>query len=67
VLVDAFIVRMTLVPAVMTLLNRSAWYLPKWLDRILPNIDIEGQSLLKQLSDEAPEDSMVVKRKHSLT
>ncbi|MEC0093694.1 MMPL family transporter [Paenibacillus macquariensis] len=53
VLVDAFIVRMTLVPAAMALLGRSAWYLPKWLDRILPNIDIEGESLLKHLKDEA--------------
>ncbi|APO46117.1 hypothetical protein BS614_20185 [Paenibacillus xylanexedens] len=47
ILVDAFIVRMTLVPAVMTLLGRSAWYLPKWLDRILPNIDVEGESVMK--------------------
>ncbi|WKL02093.1 MMPL family transporter [Paenibacillus amylolyticus] len=41
ILVDAFIVRMTLVPALMVLMGRSAWYLPKWLDRLLPNIDIE--------------------------
>ncbi|MEO7125206.1 MAG: MMPL family transporter [Nakamurella sp.] len=45
VLVDAFVVRMTLVPAVMTLLGRHAWYLPKWLDKILPNVDIEGAAL----------------------
>ncbi|MGE7717960.1 MMPL family transporter [Priestia megaterium] len=45
VLFDAFIVRMTLVPAVMTLLGKSAWYLPKWLDRSLPNIDVEGESI----------------------
>ncbi|WP_035200230.1 MMPL family transporter [Heyndrickxia coagulans] len=47
VLFDAFVVRMTLVPAVMTLLGKSAWYLPKWLDKILPNIDIEGNSIRK--------------------
>ncbi|SEA60608.1 putative drug exporter of the RND superfamily [Paenibacillus sp. 276b] len=47
ILVDAFVVRMTLVPAVMTLLGRSAWYLPKWLDQILPNIDVEGESVMK--------------------
>jgi membrane protein YdfJ len=64
VLVDAFIVRMTLVPAVMSLLNRSAWYLPKWLDRILPNIDIEGQSLLKQLEDKTPETVTFPKSRH---
>lgn len=45
VLVDAFLVRMTLVPAAMTLLGRRAWYLPKWLDRILPNVDVEGAKL----------------------
>jgi RND superfamily putative drug exporter len=42
VLIDAFIVRLTLVPAVMALFGRSAWWLPKWLDRILPHVDVEG-------------------------
>lgn len=42
---DAFLVRMTLVPAVMALLGRSTWWLPKWLDRLLPDLDIEGESL----------------------
>ncbi|MFP7833989.1 MMPL family transporter [Marisediminicola sp. LYQ134] len=42
---DAFLVRMTLVPAIMTLLGRHAWWLPAWLDRILPNLDIEGERL----------------------
>ncbi|MBB6634479.1 MMPL family transporter [Cohnella thailandensis] len=49
VLIDAFLVRMTLVPAIMALLGRSAWYLPKWLGRILPNVDIEGDSIRKEL------------------
>ncbi len=49
VLLDAFVVRMTLVPALMTLLGTAAWYLPSWLDRSLPNADIEGEQLLKQL------------------
>ncbi len=43
VLVDAFIVRMTLVPAVLALFGRSAWWIPKWLDRVLPTIDVEGE------------------------
>lgn len=43
ILVDAFVVRMTFVPAVMTLLGKSAWWLPKWLDRILPHVSIEGE------------------------
>lgn len=46
ILFDAFIVRMTIVPAIMALMGKTAWYLPKWLDRILPNIDIEGESIL---------------------
>jgi putative drug exporter of the RND superfamily len=39
------VVRMILVPSVMTLLGDRAWWLPRWLDRILPNVDIEGTSL----------------------
>ncbi|MGY4979333.1 MMPL family transporter [Streptomyces sp. 900105755] len=45
VLVDAFVVRMTLVPAAMALLGRRAWSLPRWLDRALPDVDIEGANL----------------------
>jgi RND superfamily putative drug exporter len=45
VLIDAFVVRMTLVPAAMTLMGDRAWSLPKWLDRRMPNLDIEGESL----------------------
>ncbi|GHK02519.1 membrane protein [Streptomyces sp. Y2F8-2] len=42
---DAFVVRMALVPAVLSLLGRRAWWLPKWLDRALPNVDVEGEGL----------------------
>ena len=42
VLVDATIVRMVLVPATMELLGRANWWMPKWLDRILPQVDVEG-------------------------
>ncbi|WP_329384432.1 MMPL family transporter [Streptomyces sp. NBC_01716] len=52
VLVDAFIVRMALVPAVMSLLGRAAWWLPRPVDRILPNLDIEGESLRHTLVPE---------------
>ena len=48
ILVDAFIVRMTLVPAIMTLLGKGAWYIPAWLDRLLPNIDVEGESVMRE-------------------
>jgi len=43
--IDAFLVRMTLVPAAMALAGKGAWWLPKWLDRLLPNVDIEGEGL----------------------
>lgn len=45
VVFDAFVVRMTLIPALMYLMGEKAWWLPKWLDRILPNVDVEGESL----------------------
>ncbi len=47
VLIDAFVVRMTIVPAVMHLLGKSAWWLPAWLAKILPDVDVEGAKLEK--------------------
>ena len=49
VAIDAFVVRMTIVPAVMSLLGRGAWWIPRWFDRILPDVDIEGEKLRKQI------------------
>ncbi|MGO4256832.1 MMPL family transporter [Marmoricola sp. RAF53] len=49
VLVDAFIVRMTLVPAVLILLGRHAWWLAGWLDRLLPEVDVEGAALHRKV------------------
>ncbi|WP_026875535.1 MMPL family transporter [Jiangella gansuensis] len=49
VALDAFVVRMTIVPAVMSLLGRAAWWLPRWLDRILPDVDVEGERLTRRL------------------
>ncbi|HLP22806.1 MAG TPA: MMPL family transporter, partial [Microbacteriaceae bacterium] len=45
ILADAFLVRMTLGPALMRIAGRGAWWIPAWLDRILPNVDIEGDAL----------------------
>ncbi|WP_329183029.1 MMPL family transporter [Streptomyces sp. NBC_01428] len=45
VLFDAFVVRMAIVPALFALLGTKAWWLPKWLDRLLPNLDVEGAQL----------------------
>jgi RND superfamily putative drug exporter len=55
VLLDAFVVRMAIVPAVMALLGKAAWWLPRWLDRALPDVDIEGEQLRKHLDAAAPE------------
>ncbi len=44
VLIDATIVRMVLVPSVMSLLGDRAWWIPRWLDRVLPNLQLEGPS-----------------------
>ncbi|MEO3771937.1 MMPL family transporter [Micromonospora sp. B9E7] len=54
VAIDAFVVRMTIVPAVMSLLGDRAWWLPRWLNRALPNVDIEGEGLRAQIEDRAP-------------
>lgn len=51
VAIDAFVVRMTIVPAVMSLLNNAAWWLPRWLNKILPNVDVEGEGLRAHLAE----------------
>jgi hypothetical protein len=45
---DALLVRMTIVPAVLALAGKHAWSIPRWLDRVLPDLDIEGTSLPQQ-------------------
>ena len=57
VLADAFLVRMTIVPALMSIVGERIWWLPGWLDRLLPDLDIEGESLTPELS--APERELV--------
>ncbi|MFH8473660.1 MMPL family transporter [Streptomyces sp. NPDC018000] len=51
VLFDAFVVRMALVPAVLALLGRHAWHLPRWLDRLVPDLDVEGERLGRDAGD----------------
>ena len=48
VLFDAFLVRLVLIPAIMTLIGKAAWWIPKWLDRILPDVDVEGAALERE-------------------
>jgi RND superfamily putative drug exporter len=56
VLFDAFVVRMAIVPAVLALLGDKAWWLPKWLDRMLPRVDVEGEALSRRPeTDPAPD------------
>ena len=49
VFIDAFVVRMTLIPAAMMLLGRHAWWLPGWLDRVMPDVDLEGVGVHRML------------------
>jgi putative drug exporter of the RND superfamily len=51
VAVDAFVVRMMIMPALMSMLGERAWWLPRWLDRLLPNVDVEGSKLEKSSGD----------------
>jgi RND superfamily putative drug exporter len=57
ILVDATLVRMVLVPATMTLLGNANWWLPTWLDRVLPHVDVESAppSAATDLTDSRPE------------
>lgn len=58
---DAFVVRMAIVPAVLALLGKKAWWLPKWLDRALPNVDVEGEGLRGLDDDKKDEDRELVR------
>ncbi|MEU5715426.1 MMPL family transporter [Streptomyces sp. NPDC020403] len=64
VLFDAFVVRMAIVPAVLALLGKRAWWLPRRLDRLLPDVDVEGEGLRKELTgpaaDEGPRETVRV-------
>ena len=51
--IDAFIVRLVMVPSLMSMLGDANWWLPGWLDRILPTIQIEAGS--DEIADDAPE------------
>ncbi|MFH9712682.1 MMPL family transporter [Streptomyces luteogriseus] len=55
VLFDAFVVRMAIVPAVLALLGDKAWWLPTWLDRALPRVDVEGDALTRPQAEPVPD------------
>ena len=56
VVFDAFVVRMAIIPAIMALIGRGSWWIPRWLDRILPNVDVEGERLQQHLAKDERED-----------
>ena len=56
---DAFIVRLVLMPALLSMLGESAWWIPKWLGRLLPNVDVEGHSLDARTQDSKREPALV--------
>jgi RND superfamily putative drug exporter len=58
ILIDVLIVRMVIAPAVVTLLGDRAWWLPAWLDRLLPNVSLEGH-LVQGLDEKLTEDERV--------
>jgi RND superfamily putative drug exporter len=59
--IDAFLVRMTLIPALMAILGERAWQIPRWLEKILPSVDIEGEAVERErhLADWPGDDSVV--------
>ncbi len=59
--IDAFLVRMTLIPALMAILGERAWEIPAWLERVLPRVDIEGEAVERErhLADWPGDDSVV--------
>jgi RND superfamily putative drug exporter len=61
VLLDAFLIRMTLVPAVLALTRHAAWWLPRWLDRVLPNLDVEGTRLARSTEEHEPVPARMVR------
>lgn len=52
ILIDAFLIRMIFVPTIMSMFGDKIWWLPKWLDKLLPDLDIEGEKLLQELDKE---------------
>jgi RND superfamily putative drug exporter len=59
ILIDVLIVRLVIAPAVVTLLGDRAWSLPRWLDRLLPNVSLEGH-LVQGLDEQAADEERVL-------
>lgn len=61
VVADAFVVRMVLIPAALSLMGKAAWWMPRWLDRLLPTIDVEGSGLEQPRPERTGETSVPVR------
>lgn len=59
ILLDAFIVRMMILPALLAVMGKAAWWLPRWLDRIVPSVDVEGEKLRAMLPAAEPVEERV--------
>ncbi|WP_054816896.1 MMPL family transporter [Nocardia arizonensis] len=55
VLLDAFLVRMVLIPSLLAIMGKWSWWIPKWLDRVIPDIDVEGAKIV-DLHDKTADD-----------
>ncbi len=64
VLAEAFLVRATLIPAATCLLGEKAWYLPRWLDRVIPDVDVEGRRLEQERAPENVQEAPRKSRAH---
>jgi putative drug exporter of the RND superfamily len=64
ILIDVLIVRLAVLPALVTLLGDKAWWMPRWLDRILPNVSLEGHRVANVDPREAPIDPELAEREH---
>jgi len=64
VLFDAFVIRMTFIPAMMFLLGERAWKMPKFLDKLIPSVDVEGEKL-QSLDPEAMDGPATTERSAS--
>ncbi|MEU5101217.1 MULTISPECIES: MMPL family transporter [unclassified Streptomyces] len=63
IVIDAFVIRMTFIPATMALARERAWWIPAWLDRVLPDLDVEGDKLTQRIPLPLPDAS----RRHDTT
>jgi putative drug exporter of the RND superfamily len=54
ILIDAFIIRLTFIPATMAFAREKAWWIPAWLNRLLPDLDVEGDKLAQEIPLPSP-------------